>query len=460
MDARTRIFRQRILEAPILRTILWLAWPVFLANLVNISYNLVDALWLGRLGRYAFGAPTVSWPLIMLVYSVGLGYMNAAISLISQYHGAGDEVMVKKSASMFVGFALILAVAFSLVGYIGSPYFLSWMHVPKNIYPLAIQYTRTIFIGIPLVFLGFAYMIIANSMGDTRTPTMLSIISSVANMILDPILIFGLLGAPQLGVVGAATATILSRSLLSIIGGYFLAKGIRGVKIELKYMHIEKWWLKKIFRIGTPLAIQQSSNALGFTIMMSLVSMFGSIVVAAYGVAIRIIDILTAFVGSISRAVSIMIGQNIGAEKYDRARKISEIGLLLVFSSLVLGGILIYFFREGLISIFINDPMVIAEGSRLISIFVWSIPFFGLFFVAGAIANGSGHTRAFAVISIVRLWILRIGLSYLLALLLGFGSTGIYMGMSISNIIAGIVSLAWIRSGRWLKKVIETEKIP
>jgi len=82
----------------------------FLANLVNISYNLVDALWLGRLGRYAFGAPTVSWPLIMLVYSIGLGYMNAAISLISQYHGAGDEEMVKKSASMFVGFALVMAM--------------------------------------------------------------------------------------------------------------------------------------------------------------------------------------------------------------------------------------------------------------------------------------------------------------------------------------------------------------
>ncbi len=78
MDARTKIFRQRILEAPILRTILWLAWPVFLANLVNISYNLVDALWLGRLGRYAFGAPTVSWPLIMLVYSIGLGCYGVA----------------------------------------------------------------------------------------------------------------------------------------------------------------------------------------------------------------------------------------------------------------------------------------------------------------------------------------------------------------------------------------------
>jgi len=457
MDKRTRVFRERILRAPILSTILWLAWPVFLANLVNISYNLVDALWLGRLGRYAFGAPTVSWPLIMLVYSIGLGYMNAAISLISQYHGAGDEEMVKKSASMFVGFALVMAIVFSLIGYIGSPYFLSWMHVPPHIYPLAVMYARTIFTGIPLVFLGFAYMIIANSMGDTRTPTILSIVSSIANMVLDPIFIFGWLGAPRLGVVGAAVATILSRSLLSIVGGYFLAKGIRGAKIELRYMRIEKWWLKKIFHIGTPLAIQQSSNALGFTIMMSLVSMFGSVVVAAYGVAIRIIDILTAFVGSISRAVSIMVGQNIGAEQYDRAKHISNTGLILVFTSLTIGGILIYIFRGSLVSLFINDPKVIIEGSKLISIFVWSIPFFGLFFVAGAIANGSGHTKAFAIISVLRLWVLRIGLSYVFALLLHYGSTGIYLGMSISNIVAGIISLAWIRSGRWLKKVIGKE---
>ncbi len=452
-DRRTR-YRKRIIEGSIFKTMIWLAWPILVANLVNISYNLVDAFWLGKIGKETFGAPTVSWPLINLIYSIGFGYSGAGISLISQYYGAGDYEMAEKSASQFVAYSIYMALVLCTFGFTVSPYLLYLMGVPPDIYGLAVQYTKTIFLGLPMVLLGYAYIAISNGIGDTRTPTILNIISSTVNIILDPVMIFGLYGLPAMGVIGAAIATVISRAIVSVVGGYILFKGYLGIRIKVKYFRLEGWWLRKIFSIGTPLAIQRSSNSLGFTIMMSIVSRFGSVVVAAYGVAIRIIDVLTAITAALQRSTSIMIGQNIGAEKYDRAWKIAKVSILSIFIILLIGSIVIYTARSYLVSVFISEQDVIVEGSNIISIFTWSIPFFGLFFIAGAIATGSGHTRFFAIISIIRLWALRIGLSILFALILRWGSTGIYVAMTMSNIVAGLLSIMWVISKRWLKKVI------
>ncbi|MCD6196677.1 MAG: MATE family efflux transporter [Staphylothermus sp.] len=420
-----------------------------------MSYNLIDAYWLGKLGKQAFGAPTVSWPLIMLFYSLGMGYSRAGISLISQYIGAGDYEKANKSAGNLISLMTTMALLISLIGYLLSPIILTLMQVPPDVHGFAVEYIRVIFIGMPLTFIGFAFNTIANSLGDTRTPTLINIVSSVTNMVLDPLFIFGYFGFPKMGVMGAAVATILSRSIVSVVGLYLLITGYHRIKITTKDLWIEKWWLKKVFDIGTPLAIQQSSNSLGFTIMMSIVSRFGSAAIAAYGVAIRIIDVMQAFTWGINRAVQIMIGQNLGAENYERSRIIAKKAITLIFTLLLIGSIFIYFTRDITVSFFVPEEDVIIEGSKVLSIFTWSIPFFGLFFIGGAIAGGSGHTRVFAVISIIRLWILRIGLSYVFGILLGMGTTGVWTAMAISNIVAGILALFWVLRWGWLKRVID-----
>jgi len=454
-ETTVKHLREKILGGPIARTMFWLAWPVILANFVDISYNLVDAFWLGKLGRASFGAPTVSWPLIMLFYSIGFGFSSAGVALISQYFGAGDYRMAGKSAGHLITFMGSMAATISVAGYLTAPYILKWMGVPKDIYPLAVNYIGVIFIGIPVTFMGFAFMVVANSLGDTRTPTILSITSSLTNIVLDPFLIFGWLGLPAMGVIGAAVATVASRSILSVIGTYLLFRGYKGIKVRLRDLGLERWWLRKVFSVGTPLAIQRSSTSLGFTIMMSIVSRFGSTAVAAYGVGMRVIDVLQAFTFGINRATSIMVGQNIGAQLYERARSIARTSVILLTSMLAAGAVGVYLARDWVIAVFINDPSVIAEGSNLLSIFSLSIPFFGIFFIGGGIAMGSGHTRFFAVASIVRLWVLRIGLGYLLGLMLGLGTTGVWVAMSLSNIGAGLMALAWVLKGGWARRIIE-----
>lgn len=448
-------YREKILSGSVVRTTLWLAWPIIIANIVNISYNLVDTFWLGKLGKEALSAPTVSWPMIMLLYSIGMGLSFAGVTLVSQYVGAGEKEYARKTAGYMIGFMLLLAITFSGIGYVLAPSILKAMQVPEEVLPLAVNYIRVIFAGLPVAFIGFAFISILNGIGDTRTPTIIGIISSLINVILDPIMIFGWFGLPPMGVIGAAIATVLSRAIVSAIGIFLLIRGYMGLKIRFNDLFFELWWLRKVLKIGIPLAIQQSANSLGFVIMMSIVASMGTIVIATYGIGIRIIDIIQAFTWGLMRATSIMIGQTIGAENYSKAEEIVRKNTMLIFIVLAIGALMIFMFRRQLYAVFIDDPGVLVEGDRFLSIFVPSIPFFGLFFIAGAVARGSGHTVAYTIISIIRLWLLRIGLTIVLAYFVGLGSIGVWIAMSISNIGAGIIATLWVIKGTWKQRVIE-----
>jgi len=448
-------FRDRILHGDPLRTTMWLAWPIIVANLVNISYNIIDTFWLGRLGKASLSAPVVSWPLIMFFHAIGMGFSFAGVTFISQYVGASNARMARRSAGMLVGFSLLLSLIIAATGYTTAPYILGAIGVPSDVLPKAIRYITIIFAGEPIVYLGFVFNAILQGLGDTKTPTYLGIISSIMNLVLDPIMIFGWFGIPPLGVEGAAIATITSRAFIGLTGTYLLARGFRGIKIGLRDLAFEGWWVRRVVRVGGPMAVQQSANSLGFVVMTSIVSSFGSTVIAAYGIAIRIVDLTQAFTWGIMRATSIMVGQNIGARNYGRAEEITMKNMLMLASLLALGSLLIILFRQPLPAFFISDPSVISEAALLILVFTPSLPFFGIYFIGNAVARGSGHTVPVMIISIVRLWVLRIGFSYLIAFILGWGSLGVWLAMAISNIGAGIAAYAWVRLGDWKKPVIE-----
>ena len=459
MSSSAEAYRERILYGPVARTLFWLAWPIIVANLVQMTYNLVDALWLGRVSRQAFGAPTVSWPLIMLFNAIGIGLARAGTTLVAQYFGAGDREAANRSVCQLIALHTLLALSISVLGFSTVHVFLDLIGVPRDIYPLAVSYTRVIFLGIPVAFLGFAVQAVLSALGDTRTVMRLSILSSLINIALDPVLIFGLFGFPRLGVVGAAVATITARAVISGVGLYLFIRGFHGVKLSLGCMRIEGWWLRKVVSIGVPITIQMSSNALGFTIMTGIVSQFGSVAVAAYGVGIRIIDVIQAFTWGLQNATAIMVGQTIGAELYERAKKVAWTSSGLIALVLGVGSAAIYAVREAVVPFFVpEDPLVAVEGSVFLSYFVWSIPFFGVFFVANGVANGSGHPQVMTLIAILRLWLFRIGLSALLALYLGMGTVGIWLAMTVSNVAAGILAILWLSRGSWLRRVIEYPK--
>ncbi len=447
--------QKRVLENPIYPTMLSLAWPVILAQAVNISYSVIDSIFLGRLGKEPFSAPVIGWPVVFLFYSIGLGFVSGGLSIISQYFGSGERKKLSTSISKLISFSILISLVLSGVSLLILDHILFLLGIPMDVYGLARTYLHIVLIGIPFGIFYMAFVTIINSFGDTRTPMYLSVFSALFNIFLDPLLIYGLLGFPRLEVKGAALATLVSRITVALIASILLVKRLDSYNIRLRMLMPDRDFLSIIIKTGGPIAFQRSTNSLGSTVLIGLVARFGSTALASYGVALRVIDLLQVFVWGINRAVAIMVGQNIGAGKTQRAITIAKNGIILVVSFLTLTGGILVLFAPYVVTVFVDDMNVVSEGSFLLKLFALSIPFFGLYFIGSGVATGSGHTRVISIISFLRLWVFRIGLAYLLAYLLYFDEDGVWYSIVISNIIAGVLSFIWVLRSHWYKGIIK-----
>jgi Na+-driven multidrug efflux pump len=193
---------------------------------------------------------------------------------------------------------------------------------------------------------------------------------------------------------------------------------------------------------------------------MGLVSRLGVVVVSAYGIGQRIIGLLNIAIWGLASPLTTMIGQNIGAEKEDRASLTAKKAFYLSFSVLMGLALLVFLLRRPLFRIFIDDLAVVDAGARFITIFIWSIPFFGVFVLTSSVFRGSGHTRPPMVMSLVRLLLLRVGISYLLAfgvVGINMGADGIWVGLFASNFLGGLMAFSWFLTGSWKQRTIKEE---
>ena len=449
--------RERILEGPILKTMLVLAWPVMVSNALQALYNLIDAFWLGRVSTEALSAPTVAWPVIFTFMSLGMGFQMAGSTLVAQHTGAGDKVGADRAGSQVFSFLFFLSCGASLVGIFLAPGILRLMGTPADTYPLAVSYLRIVATGFPVMFGAFAFTGLLLGVGDTKTPMYLMGASVLANAVLDPLLIFGWGPFPELGVAGAAYATVAARGVAALIGVWLLATDRVGVCLRARWL-IPRWrWIKRILLVGGPNAVDHAGTSLGFVVLMGLVAGYGTAVVAAYGVGQRIIHLLNTAIWGATTALLTMVGQNLGADQPERAEEIAQRGIRSTFGVLVLLAIFTVLLRVPLYRLFIADPVVIQEGSRFMAVFGPSVPFFGLFAAASSVFRGSGHTVPPMVASLVRLWGFRILLSWLLGYVLQLGPMGLWIGMMLSNVLGGLLLYGWLLRGTWRRKVIKAE---
>ena len=452
--------RDRILEGPIIKTLIILAYPLIINQLVQVLYNLTDTFWLGRLGREELSAPGTAWPLVWFFMAIGMGFATAGFAFVSQYVGAGEYRKANRYAGALYSLMMLFAVGVGIFGVISAPYLLRFMNVSSTVYPYALKYTRVIFAGIPFAFTLFAFNFLLRAVGDTKTPVKINIATVLLNLILDPFFIFGWLGFPRLGVVGAAVATMLSNSLGSLMGGYLLFTGKVGIHLTPETLRPEVHFYSRIFRVGLPSSIGYSTTALGFIflarIIFTLGGRFGNadVAFATYSITNRLTNFMFAFSDGISMAMGTMIGQNVGAKLYSRAKVIAEKTMLINFAILSAGTLLFALFRVQIFSFFIRDAAIIGESAKVVRYFSASLPFFGIFSAVNGVFQSSGHTKKGMVLGMLRLWGLRLPMSYGLSLLMR-DTAGMWLGMGLSNFLGAIVALAWFMRGSWMRRIIE-----
>ena len=460
MKRKVEAMREQIISGPIVKTLLLLAYPLIINRLVQVLYNLTDTYWLGKLGREQLAAPGTAWPLVWFFMSIGMGFATAGFAFVSQYVGAKEYEKANRAAGALYSLMMFFAIGVGLFGVVSAPYLLAFMNVSGTVYPYALSYTRVIFAGIPFSFTLFAFNFLLRAIGDTKTPVKINVATVLLNLVLDPFFIFGWGPFPELGVTGAAVATMLSNSLGSLIGGYLLFKGRVGIHLSLESLRPDRHFYGRIFRVGIPSSVGSSTTALGFVILARIIFTLGGefgnadVAFATYSITNRLTNFMFAFSDGISMAMGTMVGQTIGAKLYDRAKTIAERTMAINFTILGAGTLLFIFFRVPIFRFFINDPAIIAESAKVVKYFAASLPFFGIFSAVNNVFQSAGHTKKSMTLGIIRLWGMRLPLSYGLGILVR-DTAGIWLGMGLSNVLGAVIALAWFLTGSWMVRIIE-----
>lgn len=444
--------REAILNDSIPKTLFKLSWPIMVGNTMQVLYNLADTFWVGKLGADSVAAISVGFPLVFLLISIGGGMTIAGTTLVAQYTGSDNKKMADHVAGQIFSLVIFLSLIFGTAGFLFDRIILGWIGAPADIMDEAVAYLDIIFAGVAFMFIFFVFTALLRGVGDTKTPMKMMVFSTVFNIILDPFLILGWGFFPQMGVRGAAVATVLSRALAGVYGVYLLFEGKKGIKLRAKDLVPDLEVQKKIIKLGTPSAAEQSVIALGMTFLMGIVSEFGTLAVAAYGIGNRILSVVMMPMRGLSMATTTMVGQTVGADDADRAEKIAWTAVGLTFGLMSALILITQLFPAQIISVFNANPEVVAIGVEFLKIVGLSFGFLGVRIVIGGSFRGAGNTVAAMVLAVVALWGFRVPLARLLSEYFQLGTTGIWWGMFLSNFLSAVIGAVWFKQGGWKDK--------
>nr|WP_304610612.1 MATE family efflux transporter [Salarchaeum sp. JOR-1] len=453
-----------ITEGDLIRPMLALAWPMVVIQLLQVAYNLADTFWLGRLSSNAVAALSLAFPLIFFLISVGGGFTAAGSILVAQYTGAKSEESAGKVAAQTMGFVCSLATVFGVIGHFITRDMLSLLPADAEtaavVIPLAADYMEVFFLGMPALFGFFVFSSLMRGYGNTRTPMRVMFVSVAINVVLDPFLIFGWWVFPEMGIVGAAVATIFARFVAAIMGAYVLFFTDAGPNVALADFYPDLGFVSKIVRVGTPSAAEQSTSALAMISLTAMVASFGPAVVAAFGLGNRLVSLVFLPAMGLGRATNTMVGQNLGANQAERAERAVWLAAKVAAAVLFCIAVVAALFPRPIVSVFIesgveNAEATIAFGSEYVRIRAVEFVFIGVLQVVLGAFRGAGSTKTAMVISMVTLWLGRVATVYLLVFVLDMGATGIWLGMMCGNVLGAIVGVAWFLRGGWKKTVID-----
>ena len=451
--------KNKLLEGPILRSLLTLAVPIVAANILQSAYQIIDAFWVGRLGGAAVAAVSLSFPVMFLMFAIGAGLSIAGSTLIAQFVGAGNHKMVGHVA----GQTLLMVIAASLVlgatGFFAAPALLRLMGVAPDVYDGALGFMRVSFVGLIFNFSFFVFQAIMRSIGRATLPVYIVLGTVFLNFALDPLLIFGWGPVPGYGVMGAALATLGTQSIAAIIGIVVLRAGMHGIHVRAVDFIPDVAHIKRAFFLGFPASVEMSARALGLMVMTFLVTSFGTTTLAAYGVGSNILQVIIIPAMGLSMAVSALAGQNIGAGNVARAASIGRLGALMGFGVLSAFGLLVFFFPTQLVGFFVpQDAAVIAEGAKFLRIMALSWGFMGAQFALTGVFRASGNMVISMMVTIVSQWVLQFPLAYVLSRHTSLGAEGLYWSVPVTNVLITLLTAGIYLHGGWRKKRLLDEE--
>ena len=440
---KAEINRTRILEDPIGKTLMRLAVPMIFGILSMVVYNLADTFFVGRLGNEQLAALSFTFPVVMFVGSIALGIGMGTSAVVSRAVGKQDYQAVHRLVfdSLLLGLVVVgilVAVGLSTI----RPLF-TLLGAEGIILDYIVEYMQTWYIGMVFVVVPMVGNNIIRATGDSKTPGMVMVLGAATNFTLDPLLIYGIGPFPELGIQGAALATVIGRSLTFFIALFVLI--FREKLLKLTIPRLSELWAswKRILYIAVPNALTKMIVPLGAGFITRVISSYGPEAVAGYGIATRVEFFALASLNALSSVMGPFIGQNLGAGKTER---VGESFTVSRHFSLAVGGgvfILLLLLADRVAGFFNTDPAIISVAALYMRVVSVAYAAQGFYMVASAGLNVMNRPLHAASLSLIEMFVLSVPLALLGSRL--FGTVGVFSALSVSYLTTGILAYLVVR---------------
>ncbi|MEW6049518.1 MAG: MATE family efflux transporter [Candidatus Zixiibacteriota bacterium] len=440
-------------EGSIVASILKMGLPSMFGFLMQHTYSLVDTWWVSRLSDSEASVAAITffasihWLFFTFNNLIGPG----SVALISRRYGEKSYDLVEKLTKETIVMKLALGGVFGLIGYIFAEPMLTFVGAEGVTLDLGVQYGRIMFIGMGIMYATYSIYTAMRGVANPHQAMALMLGANVLNMGLDPIFMFGYLGFPAMGIRGAAWASVLSFTIVFLVGILLFYSGRTNVRLHLRGKERMTWesiW--KITYIGIPAWIGDMSFAGARLVLVRLVAPFGTPVVAAYGVGNQVTSIGVAMLVGIGLGLSALIGHNIGGAKMKRAKETADKAILLGVGLKTGMATVVFLFAPEIMRMFFESPETVHVGSTMLRIFALGFPFIGAFMMIAQVHTGVGLNGPTMVVNLINAWVLEVAPVYLLTVYFGFSELSVWWSISLAGALSALLFYWYYQRGKWL----------
>lgn len=442
----------------IVKQILIMGLPTALGFSFQMFYDIVDIYWIGKISTKAIAGvgifSTVFWVVEALNEIIGV----SSISLISQSFGKKDYNRTNKAIEQTITFKFLVAMIGSFLLILFLNPLLELFSKDKEVIKFGLEYGYLRIFFLPMMFSSYSVNTALRSIGDSKTPMNLMVLASIMNIILDPIFMFKSvpflnIKGLNLGVSGAAWATIISQTTAFLIGFYYLFSGVKNIKPSIKGLFKLNFEIdKKLIIIGLPNGFEVFMRNLSGVLIMYFVSVFGTNAISAYTIGNRIFGFVFMPLFGLLMGGSVIIGQTLGAEDVKRAEKVAKIsGWMTAFLTLIFV-VAIFVFAPEIMKLFSNELDVIEIGVQFLRYSVLGLVFLGYGLGISIAFTGSGYNLPYFFMSLFSRWLVQIPLMYLFVVVLKLSIVWLWLSFAFGDIAEFITSLSFYKQGKWKYK--------
>ncbi len=446
--AENKRMMRNLNEGSVGKVLVSFAMPLFLSNLLQAVYNIVDMVVAGQvLGSSGMSGVSIGGDVLHLLTFIAMGFSGAGQVVISQYVGAGLRDKIKKTIGTLFTFLFLVSVGLMLLTFIFRNQLLAFLKTPDESYQAAMDYTMVCASGLVFIYGYNVVSAILRGMGDSRRPFVFISIAAILNTILD-ILFVKYMG---MGTMGAALATVIGQAVSFIASLIYLYKNKEQFGFDFKFssFRIDAEVFRPLFKLGIPMTIQSAAVMFSKLFVVRWVNSFGVNYSAMTGAANKIKMAMMLGSNAFMTAASTMMGQAIGAENYDRVKKIFWTATTIISSIGVVLGSLIFLFPDVAVGLFTQDPAVLSLAPVWAPIILVDAVGMILRAPSFALINGSGNSRLNLMVALFDGIIARLSFAYVLGFTMGLGCFGVWLGDALAGFVPGLIGYPYFFSGRW-----------